>query len=240
MNATLGAAALALAVGALRSASPVATVRRPRAAASWAIIEASARLEARLEVQSAELRRLADAAGTRDLASEQLRSGLDGARRVLSELNVREQERRGDRGEHREVVKRLSTVLAGGASKGRGGENVLREHLSQLPPGMLDQRLPRGRQGRGVRAAPARRTPPADRFQVDGARRARSPRGRRRCRRPATPALARSRRRSSGAPARWRSTSIRRSRRRSRSRPCPMPRSRSCDARMPTRSATGS
>ena len=39
--------------------------------------------------------------------------------------------------EGREVIKRLSTVLAGGASKGRGGENVLREHLAQLPPGML-------------------------------------------------------------------------------------------------------
>jgi DNA recombination protein RmuC len=35
------------------------------------------------------------------------------------------------------VVRRLSTVLAGGATKGRAGENVLREHLAQLPPGML-------------------------------------------------------------------------------------------------------
>ena len=35
------------------------------------------------------------------------------------------------------MVRRLSTVLAGGASKGRAGENVLREHLAQLPPGML-------------------------------------------------------------------------------------------------------
>ena len=40
-------------------------------------------------------------------------------------------------GEGREVIRRLSTVLAGGASKGRAGENVLREHLAQLPPGML-------------------------------------------------------------------------------------------------------
>jgi DNA anti-recombination protein RmuC len=35
------------------------------------------------------------------------------------------------------VVRRLSTVLAGGTSKGRAGENVLREHLAELPPGML-------------------------------------------------------------------------------------------------------
>ena len=94
-------------------------------------------MEARLEAQSAELRRIADAAGTRDLAGEQLRSGLEGARRALEELSLREQERRQADVEGREVVKRLSTVLAGGASKGRAGENVLREHLAQLPPGML-------------------------------------------------------------------------------------------------------
>jgi RmuC family protein len=35
------------------------------------------------------------------------------------------------------VVKRLATVLAGGASKGRAGEHILREHLAELPPGML-------------------------------------------------------------------------------------------------------
>jgi DNA recombination protein RmuC len=94
-------------------------------------------LKAQLDVQSAELRRLADAAAQRELASEQLRTGMDGARRALEELRVREQERRGTDAEQREVVRRLATVLAGGASKGRAGEQVLREHLSQLPPGML-------------------------------------------------------------------------------------------------------
>jgi len=94
-------------------------------------------VSARLETQSAELRRLADATATRDLTGEQLRSGLDAARRVLQELSLREQERRQADVEGREVIKRLSTVLAGGASKGRAGENVLREHLAQLPPGML-------------------------------------------------------------------------------------------------------
>jgi DNA recombination protein RmuC len=94
-------------------------------------------VEARLEAQSAELRRIADAAVNRDLVGEQLRAGMDGARRTLEELKLREQERRHADDEGREVVKRLSTVLAGGASKGRAGENVLREHLAQLPPGML-------------------------------------------------------------------------------------------------------
>jgi len=94
-------------------------------------------MKAQLDVQAAELRRLADAAAQRELASEQLRSGMDGARRALEELRVREQERRGTDAEQREVVRRLATVLAGGASKGRAGEQVLRDHLSQLPPGML-------------------------------------------------------------------------------------------------------
>lgn len=95
------------------------------------------RIERLVELQSAEVRRLADESGRRELASEQLRQGLDGTRRVLEEIRVREQERRAVDEEHRQVVRRLATVLAGGASKGRAGENVLREHLSELPPGML-------------------------------------------------------------------------------------------------------
>ena len=98
---------------------------------------AMATIHAQLEAQAAELRRMADAASGRDLAAEQLRTGLDGARRALEELQVRAQERERTDAEHREVVRRLSTVLAGGAAKGRAGENVLREHLAQLPPGML-------------------------------------------------------------------------------------------------------
>jgi len=50
---------------------------------------------------------------------------------------VREEHRRLDDEEHKQVVRRLATVLAGGASKGRSGEHILREHLSQLPPGLL-------------------------------------------------------------------------------------------------------
>jgi hypothetical protein len=94
-------------------------------------------LRAALDVQGAELRRLADAAAQRELTAEQLRQGLDGARRALEELRVRDQERRATDAEQREVVRRLATVLAGGASKGRSGEHVLREHLAHLPPGML-------------------------------------------------------------------------------------------------------
>ena len=94
-------------------------------------------VEARLEAQNAELRRLADSAVGRELAGEQLRTGLDGARRVLEALQLRDAERQSVDADQREVIKRLSTVLAGGAAKGRAGENVLRDHLSELPPGML-------------------------------------------------------------------------------------------------------
>ena len=52
-------------------------------------------------------------------------------------LALREDERRVRDAESWEIVRRLSTVLVGSASKGRAGENVLREHLAQLPPGML-------------------------------------------------------------------------------------------------------
>lgn len=94
-------------------------------------------VRAQLEVQAAELRRMADAAAQRELVSEQLRQGLEGARRTLDDLRVREEQRRRTDEEQSQVVRRLATVLAGGASKGRSGEHILREHLSQLPPGLL-------------------------------------------------------------------------------------------------------
>jgi DNA recombination protein RmuC len=108
-------------------------VRRPEGAPSVD----TARVEARLEVQAAELRRLADTAIVRDGGVDQVRSEVAGARRALEQLALREDERRERERDSSEVVRRLSTVLAGGASKGRAGENVLREHLAQLPPGML-------------------------------------------------------------------------------------------------------
>ena len=135
MSEQIGFVLLAVVCG-LVAGLAVASKRRP-ADAGVAADAATARMEARLEVQAAELRRLADTAATRDLAGEQLRAGVEGARRALQELTVREQERRGTDAEQREVIRRLSTVLAGGASKGRAGEHVLRDHLSALPPTML-------------------------------------------------------------------------------------------------------
>jgi DNA recombination protein RmuC len=86
---------------------------------------------------SAELRRLADAGTVRDGEATALRDELAGARRALDELQLGEADRRRREEESWEVVRRLSTVLAGSSSKGRAGENVLRQHLADLPPGML-------------------------------------------------------------------------------------------------------
>jgi hypothetical protein len=95
------------------------------------------RLEGWLEAHAAELRRLADAERARDGAEDRLRADIQATRRTLEALRVREEERRDREGQHAEVIRRLSTVLSGGAGKGRAGENVLRQQLAELPPGIL-------------------------------------------------------------------------------------------------------
>jgi hypothetical protein len=94
-------------------------------------------LEGWLEAHAAELRRLADAARARDGAEELLRADIQATRASLDLLRVRDEERRGREAEHADVVRRLSTVLAGTSGKGRAGENVLRQQLAELPPGIL-------------------------------------------------------------------------------------------------------
>ena len=116
----LGAAIVAVAVGLRRARPP----RDPR-------------LEARLEVQAAELRRIADAASGRDAATERVQTELAAARRALEDLALRDRERRQRERESADVVRRLTAVLSGGGRSGRAGENLLREQLAQLPPSML-------------------------------------------------------------------------------------------------------
>ena len=94
-------------------------------------------LEGWFEAHAAELRRLGDAARSRDGEQERLRAEIQAARESVERLRLREEERRGRDAEHAEVVKRLAGVLAGGSAKGRAGENVLRDLLGELPPGML-------------------------------------------------------------------------------------------------------
>ena len=131
----LGIALLASAAGVAVGAFVVA-LRKPRSVVAGD--SSLAVVEARLETQSAELRRIADAAAhpgsggrAAPLGSRGRSSGASGVERPRAGPPTRADV------EGREVIKRLSTVLAGGASKGRAGENVLREHLAQLPPGML-------------------------------------------------------------------------------------------------------
>ena len=83
----LGYAALGIAVGAA-IAVMVVGARRGQGTAP------SERLEARLEVQTAELRRIADGASARDAAAEHLLADVAGARRVLEALSLRDEERR--------------------------------------------------------------------------------------------------------------------------------------------------
>jgi hypothetical protein len=133
-------AVLAACAGAAAGAA-IAVRRRPAEAETEALqalnAQLHAELTARLEVHAAELRRIADATGQRDRVTDHLREGLDSTRQILELIQARDEERRSSETENREVVRRLATVLAGGNTKGRAGEHVLREHLGQLPPSML-------------------------------------------------------------------------------------------------------
>src|SRR6266511_909969 len=133
----IGIVLIALGVG--LGAGFVLAVRQRSAgrASAGGAVAATATLEARIEAQSAEIRRLADGARVRDTGEERLQAEVRAARRALEALGIRDEERRGREAEHAQVIRRLATVLAGGSSKGRAGENVLREHLAELPPGML-------------------------------------------------------------------------------------------------------
>jgi DNA recombination protein RmuC len=122
--------AIGVAVGAM-------LVRRRVPGSGEDLSRLEAGLQARFEAQAAELRRLADAAAARSGEVEALRAQLGEARTALERLATQADERAERERENWQVVQRVATVLAGGASKGRAGENVLREHLQQLPPGML-------------------------------------------------------------------------------------------------------
>jgi hypothetical protein len=134
----LGVALIALGVG-LAAGLAIAVAARVgqgtrRAEADGVTAQA---IDGRLQAQSAEIRRLADATRAQDAADERLAAELRATRQTLEVLRVREEERRGRDADHAEVVRRLSSIMAGSAAKGRAGENVLREQLASLPPGML-------------------------------------------------------------------------------------------------------
>lgn len=87
-------------------------------------------------VQS-EFNRLAEALGRQASDDRELRTQMDQFRRVIEDLKTRSEERARNEEAAWETVRRLDTVLAGGSSRGRAGENLLHDALSSLPPGMV-------------------------------------------------------------------------------------------------------
>src|ERR671923_131426 len=98
-----GYVVLPLAVGLSIGAAVAISSRRPGQPPAD-----TARIEARLEVQAAELRRLADGATVQDGGAERVRSELAGARRALEMLALKDEERRERERESREVERQVA------------------------------------------------------------------------------------------------------------------------------------
>src|SRR5438105_6129867 len=103
----VGIVVVALAVG--MAAGVVVALRRRGP-------EPSLVLEGWLEAHAAELRRVGDAARSRDGEQDRLRSEVQAAREAVDSLRVRDEERRARDVEHADVVRRLAAVLAGGSA----------------------------------------------------------------------------------------------------------------------------
>jgi len=129
-------AAMVAVVGALAGVG-IGLVLAGRWGARAVVDPAVGELRAQVAAQSAELRRLADAEAAGAGGADRLKQSIDHTLRAVEELRVREEQRRERESESFEVVRRLSTVLAGGTDKGRAGENVLQGYFADLPPDML-------------------------------------------------------------------------------------------------------
>lgn len=129
-------AAVVAAVGALAGVG-IGLVLARRSGNNAVVDPAVGELREQVAAQSAELRRLADAGAAGAGGSDRLKQSIDHTLRAVEELRVREEQRREREAESFEVVRRLSTVLAGGTDKGRAGENVLQRYFADLPPDML-------------------------------------------------------------------------------------------------------
>jgi hypothetical protein len=90
-----------------------------------------------IEAQSLRLDRLADALNRQTRDEGDLRGDLSRTREVLESLRARTEERQRAEEDGWLAIRRLETVLLGGAARGRAGENLLHEALSSLPPGMV-------------------------------------------------------------------------------------------------------
>src|SRR5687768_7667361 len=90
-----------------------------------------------IEGHGLRLDRLSDAVGRQALDDQAVRDGLERTRAALEEMRLQTEERRRSEEASWEVVRRMESVLSGGSTRGRAGENVLEEALACLPAGML-------------------------------------------------------------------------------------------------------
>ncbi|HYU58688.1 MAG TPA: DNA recombination protein RmuC, partial [Actinomycetota bacterium] len=126
---------LALAVAGLAAALAVALRRAsspPPATSDVALQEA-------VRSQALRLERVAATVEQGALGQEALRRGMDDTRALLADLSARDEERRRRDDEAARAWSRLESVLLGGSSRGRMGENVVAEALSQLSPDVLER-----------------------------------------------------------------------------------------------------
>jgi DNA recombination protein RmuC len=85
-------------------------------------------------------------ASLRDLseAAQDIRGDLGHAQRTLAEVRALEQGRARQWEMAAESLRRLESVMAGSATRGAAGENLLARSLCQLPPDLLETNLPLG------------------------------------------------------------------------------------------------
>lgn len=131
-TATIVVVALAAVAVAAILTAVVLVARRPAPGAGF-VRDVAARLDA----QGLRLERLADALGRQSLDDQAVREGVVRVRSALEEMRLQAEERRRSEERSWEAVRRLESVLVGGSTRGRAGENVLEEALGQLPAGML-------------------------------------------------------------------------------------------------------
>jgi hypothetical protein len=85
----------------------------------------------------AELARLADGLARQGADDREIRADVARMRQTLEGLRAGAEARTRAEETAWQAIRRLEAVLAGGGARGRAGENLLDEALSNLPPGML-------------------------------------------------------------------------------------------------------
>ncbi|MFI5006684.1 MAG: DNA recombination protein RmuC [Solirubrobacterales bacterium] len=77
-------------------------------------------------------------------ATQGIRADIAQAHRALAEVKAIEQGRAGQMDRAADSLRRLEAVVAGSASRGAAGENILARALGQLPPDLLERNVPFG------------------------------------------------------------------------------------------------